>query len=243
MKTNALHCKSVEEKASIIYCTRCRRILGYIDETYTARLQNVRLVKFVPHNVIEKNGLLTALMSIHENFQKRKYPIDKFDSMDEPKTKKQRFEVVTVRRMLRFDDFEVQTNEQNEDIESDDSDTSLIPMNVSTNDEPTITASEYFRSFMGRTPDGSPDPFINSVEFNWSGSSTNSDEVDDEESVHDFNFYGGSPLRCSTRNSFITISSSPPASNMTRDADIVSISSNSDVEFSRDIRIIYSLAI
>lgn len=75
----------------IIYCKNCRRILGYVDENGVAHLHGVRLLKYEPLNVRIIGGKKIMAVSISENISnKRKCPVDGFDPMDEPNSKRQK---------------------------------------------------------------------------------------------------------------------------------------------------------
>lgn len=159
--------------------------------------------------------------------------------------------MITVRRMLRFDDVdEIPRGRNSENIPEDDGD-SLIDM-----DESTVDAVEYFRThpsavqntpesvqntpglpyytyglspqFFGRTPEGSPNRRINdSMEVSRGDNESNHSEWSDDEPTRNSSFYG-SPIRCSTPNpNFVAISSPSPI----RNSDVITISSGSTVDF------------
>lgn len=109
-------CKNIDEKGSIVYCVRCRRIIGYIGELSIAYLQNVRLVQFTPILTNTKSDMIELIMKMHENVGKRKYPVDQIDLLDEPQPKKPNLDLMFVGRVHHFNNINVRSEQDDTDI-------------------------------------------------------------------------------------------------------------------------------
>lgn len=101
----ASDCENIAIRGSIIYCIYCRRILGYIDENNYVHLHNVRLLQFEPVGaklIGDRQVQITKFSDVDINCMsnKRKYPIDSFDILDEPALKRRKIEqCLTVARV------------------------------------------------------------------------------------------------------------------------------------------------
>lgn len=158
-------CRSIYEENSIVYCTQCRRILGYLDEVNKVHFQNVRLFEYTPIGANSEGEKMVSFMKVTEAIRgvKRKFPEDRFDLTSEPSPKRAKLDVMFVmqlgrvineRRLVREDE----EGADNFVLSDDDS------FFVSVEDTIMPEEGEYFEPFEpevhvsnhGHTPSGSP---------------------------------------------------------------------------------------
>lgn len=217
MNAAVVDCKHIEIIGSIVYCVHCRRILGYLDEIGDVHLRNVRLVEFSLIGMNTVGNLQALFMKMRENVGKRKYPVDKFDLLDEPQFKKPKLTPVIIMRVQQLvDDDYISRERDNFDyfplsdssFESS-SDTTVEDWEYFPQRSPYVnnTPGTVYESVYGVTPEGSPIndaindayPYLSLRIIHADDRSDASSDIDwsDDEPIHDFNLYG-SPARAST---------------------------------------------
>lgn len=117
-------CAFVRVTNNIVYCLMCDRVSGYLDKNDFIHLHNVRPLRFEPAGVrMFGNEKVQIVNILNDPCNKRKYPVDELDFLDEPFAKKQKFESTLLIRIeingsnshINYD-----TDEANENINEND---------------------------------------------------------------------------------------------------------------------------
>lgn len=90
--------KNVSFAGSLAFCSSCRRILGYVDESDIVHVFGARLLKFEPNRrpTTGLEGFYTMRIS-SDITVKRQYPADILDIIDEPEIKRPRLNLAVKR--------------------------------------------------------------------------------------------------------------------------------------------------